>query len=228
MNRTMRVLTLHLRERSMWFYMPWGIMLMSFAINVIIGLSIQQDQGMYTGGMASLYIYLFVMGIVVVAQTFPFLLGFGVRRNDYFLGTSAMVVIVGVVTSALMQAMTALETATGHWGANLYFFDLPYLNDGSWYQQWIIPFALVLNMYYLGMLTGLFNRRFGHFITFTALVVLAALGGLASAIITKYDKWVQLGKWFASQTAFQYGLWALALAVVYAAISYLLLRRATA
>ncbi|MFB9326739.1 hypothetical protein ACFFSY_12510 [Paenibacillus aurantiacus] len=228
MNRSMRVLTLYLRERSMWFYLPWGIMLMSFAINVIIGLSIKQEQGMYTGGVASLYIYLLVAGIVAVSQTFPFLLGFGIRRNDYFLGTSAMVVIVGVVTAVLMKAMAALETATGHWGASLHFFDLPYLNDGPWYQQLMIPFALVLNMYYMGLLIGFFNRRFGHFITFTVLVVLAALGGLASALITKYDKWVQIGKWFASQTAFQYSLWALALAVVYAALSYLLLRRATA
>ncbi|MFC4100626.1 hypothetical protein [Paenibacillus xanthanilyticus] len=228
MNRSMRVLTLHLREYSLWFYMPWAIMLMSFVVNVIIGLSIEQEQGMYTGGMASLYIYLFVTGIVAVAQTFPFMLGFGIRRRDYFLGTSAMVIIVGIVTAALMLAMAALEKATGHWGANLHFFDLPYLNDGSWYQQLLIPFALVLNMYYMGMLTGLFNRRFGHFITFTVLVVLVGLGGLASALITKYDKWAQIGSWLASQTAFQYSLWALALAVVYAALSYLLLRRATA
>ncbi|TYP75456.1 hypothetical protein [Paenibacillus methanolicus] len=228
MNRTMRVLTLHLRESSLWFLMPWGIMMMSFVVNFIIGLSIEQEQGMYTGGIASLYIYLFVTGIISVAQTFPFLLGFGIRRNDYFIGTSAMVVIVGIVTAALMQAFAALESATGNWGANLHFFDLPYLNDGPWYQQLLIPFALVLNMYYSGLLTGLFNRRFGHFITFTVLVVLAALGGLASALITKYDKWPQIGEWLASQTAFQYSLWALALAVVYAALSYLLLRRATA
>ena len=78
---------------------------------------------------------MFVGGIMSLTDTFPFALGFGVRRTDYVLGTTVMAVEVSAVTAVLWLLCSLLEIVTGGWGIELHYFHLPYFNDGSLIEQ---------------------------------------------------------------------------------------------
>ncbi|MCU6339498.1 hypothetical protein KW823_23575, partial [Enterobacter quasiroggenkampii] len=69
----------------MWFLAPWCFVLLpSFLINVLIGYLLQPEQGYYSGGVVSIFIYLLILGIVAVTQNFSFAFGINIRRKDYY------------------------------------------------------------------------------------------------------------------------------------------------
>ena len=62
------------------FITPWIIVLSSFLISLMVGLLIERNGiWFYSGGVSSIYIFYFVVGIFCVNDTFPFALGFSVR-----------------------------------------------------------------------------------------------------------------------------------------------------
>lgn len=112
MSRALSVTKMHLRDKFSYAYLPWIILLCSFTVNLIIGFLIDEQKGYYSGGLMSIYIYMFVSGIVVVPMTFPFSQGLGIRRTDYFIGTSGVMATLSAVFSALLVLLAELEAAT--------------------------------------------------------------------------------------------------------------------
>jgi len=109
MNRIIGVMKTQLQDRFGWIFLPWIIMLSSFTVNLIIG-STMGDESFYTGGLASIYVYMLVLGIMSVVQTFPFLIGFGVRRKDYFWGTSLSICAVSFVSAFALWLLGYVES----------------------------------------------------------------------------------------------------------------------
>jgi hypothetical protein len=66
MSRVVGVMKMHSRDKWAWFIVPWLVMLSSFIVNLIISAFINDP--VYTGGIASIYIYMFVAGIIILAQ----------------------------------------------------------------------------------------------------------------------------------------------------------------
>ena len=93
MNRISSVLTLHSRDKWSWIYIPALILFSSFAVNLIVSYSSRVKKNFIQVESTSIFIYLFVAGIIVVAKTFPFAIGMSIRRIDYFIGTAAMGII---------------------------------------------------------------------------------------------------------------------------------------
>jgi hypothetical protein len=216
---------MHSRDKWSWFIIPWLIMLSSFIINLAISYFV--DEPFKTGGLASIFIYMFVAGIVTLVQTFPFALGMSVRRTDYFLGTSAMIILASFGSAVLLFLLGLTEGWTNDWGSGLSFFNVPYLSDGPFINQFTVPFVILLFMHYLGMMIAAAYKRTGRnglfIISGILLLVFTILGFMAS-----YLNWYpSIFDWMGKQSAVDYTLWMLPLIVTFAVVSYLLLRRAT-
>lgn len=227
MNRITGVIYMQLRDRTI-LYLPWLIVSISFLVNLVIGYMMSEEESFYTGGISSLFVYMFVIGIVMLAQTFPFALGFSVRRRDYFWGTAAAIASVSAAFAVILLVLGYVETFTNLWGVGLHFFKLPYLNDGPAVVQLWIFFAVLLNMFYLGFVISSVHRRFGKKGTWTLMIALFIAFTVTSYLCTFNGWWGSIFSWFASQTAFELSLWMFVGAVLYALVSYGVLRRATA
>ncbi|MBS4224093.1 hypothetical protein [Lederbergia citrea] len=226
MNRVSGVIKLHYRDKWSWMYIPALILFSSFAVNLIISFLIP-NQDMYTGGVSSVFIFIFVAGILVVAQTFPFAIGISIRRTDYFIGSAAVGTIASILFGSLIFLMALLEEQSNGWGTKLHFFHFPYLNDGTSLEQLSIYIILFLYMFSLGFLISSFARRFGKKGMFILSMVFLLVGSIAVFLLHQYEAWWIISSWFASQTAVQLAYWLIPFVLINLLASYLFLRRAT-
>lgn len=178
---------------------------------------------------------MFLLGIVSLNDTFPFALGFSVRRTDYVLGTTVMAVTVSAVAAVLLLLFSLLESVTGGWGMELHYFHLPYLNDGSLIEQLWISFVVMANMYFLGFVIGSIYRRFGRAGTLLFFLIVFLLMSIFSLVWTYLRWWGTYLRWwgaffhwFSQFSAFELALGLLPLTAFYLLVSYLLLHRAVA
>lgn len=226
MNPLTGMLKMHYRDKWTWLFTPWIILLSSFLVNVILATTMEDS--MYSGGVVSIFIYMLVAGIIVLAQTFPFTLGLSTRRTDYFIGTSFMAIIISAIFSLLLFLLAFTEgELTGGWGIGLHYFHLPYINDGTALEQFLIYFAIMLHMFYLGFIISSIFRRFGRNGLFLAAGIAFVLGSIGSYFMTYFAWWGDLFHWITGHTAFELALWSIPLTVVYAALSFGLLRKST-
>lgn len=216
-----------LKDKWSWFLLPWIISGSSFVINLITSLFVEDT--ITTGGIASLYIYMFVAGIISVSNTLPFLLGFSVRRSDYFWGTGRAIGLVGVVCAAGLTLLSVVESDwIEGWGTGLYFFHLPYYSEGSIPVQFLIYFLLIVFLFYLGFLIACIGRRFGKNGLFAFFLVGIALGTVMSYIMTYQGWWIDLGNWLMDRTMLELAGGTAPLTLLCMALSYAMLRRTSA
>jgi hypothetical protein len=225
MNRVSSVVKMHSRDKWSWFIVPWLVMLSSFTINLIISYLI--DEPLKTGGIASIYIYTFIAGIITLAQTFPFALGMSVSRTDYFLGTSAMIILTSIGSTILLFLLGLTEGWTNAWGSDLNYFRVPYLSDGPLINQLTVPLVLLLFMHYSGILIAATHKRSGRNVMFIISGVMLLVGTVLGFLANYLNWYPAIFKWMGEQTAVDYTLWMLPLIVIFAAVSYLLLRKTT-
>lgn len=225
MNRVGSVLKMHYRDKFMWVYLPWIILSCSFIVNIII--SSMVDETIHSGGIASLFIFMLVAGTIVLSQTFPFAIGFSIRRTDFYTGTMVMITLISGFTSILLLIFAAIENATSGWGSGLHFFTLPYLNDGNLIEQFIIYFTLLIHMFMMGFSIASIHRRFGRngmYIFFTASFLVSTVLGF---LLTYNSWWLDIFEWLGAKTAFELALWMALPIVVYMLVSYGLLRKSS-
>ncbi|WP_054955889.1 hypothetical protein [Paenibacillus dakarensis] len=225
MNRISSVIKMHSKDKWSWFIIPWLVMLSSFFINFAISAFV--DTPIYTGGVSSIYIYMFVAGIITLAQTFPFALGIGVSRTDYYIGTSTMVLLTSIGSALVLFLLSLTEVWTGSWGTGLHFFHLPYYSDGPLINQFLVPLVILLLMHFTGVLISALYRRTGKNGLFLISGILLIAFTVLGFLITYLNWFDPIYKWIVRQTAVDYTLWMLPFIVVFASASYLLLRKAT-
>lgn len=227
MTRIAGVMRMHLKDRWSWFFIPWLILLCSFTINLIIAGII--DKPVYTGGIASIYVFMLISGIISLPQTFAFAIGFSVRRKDYFLGTIATVAAVSLGSAILLFIFSLIESGTGGWGVVLHFFHMPYLNDGSAFEQLWIYFGAMLHMFVSGFVISSIHRKYGRVGMYVFFAVLLLISTILGFLLTYYEWWDNIGRWVLEQAPSASALTSALslLTLVYIVLSYLLLRRAT-
>ncbi len=229
MNRIAQVITMHSRDRFTWFLLPWIIVGSSFAINLILALILGGKIGIYTGSLASIYIFMLVAGSISVSGTFPFALGFNVRRRDYVLGSLALAVGISAAWALLLVLLSLIEAnLTNYWGVSLHFFHVFYFSNGSPLDQFWVYFILMLFMFLLGFLPGSVYQRYRRTGMYTMFGVAGLLLSVFSLLSTYGNWWGTIFGWFARQTAVDLAWWMLPLIGLCALASYALLRRATA
>lgn len=229
MNRIANVLVMHSRDKFSLFALPWTIVGSSFVINLFIALLLGGKTAIYTGGLSSIYIFTLVAGSIIVGGTFPFAVGFGVRRRDYFLGTLTLAVAISAAWAILLLLLSLIEAdVIKNWGVGLHFFHLPYFSNGSAVEQFWVYFVAMLFMFLLGLVPGSVYQRYrrtGMYVLFGAVGLVVSVFSLVSAY---WDWWGTIFGWFAQQTAIDLAWWTLPLIALCALASYTLLRRATA
>ncbi|MBS4175344.1 hypothetical protein [Bacillus sp. FJAT-49736] len=226
MNSIVPVMKMHTKEKWGWFYLSWIILLFSFSINLIIGIVTSGTEPIYTGGMASIFIYMLAAGIGTL-QMFQFAIGLSVRRKDFYFGTTGMFISVSAANSIVLLILSIVEKVSDSWGVSLHFFHLPYLNEGSLIEQFIIYFILMMNMLFLGFVIASIFLRFGRnglLVFFGAVFVIITA---VSFVLTYFEKWGIFFHWIAGHSAFELSLWMIPVVLLYMIVSYLLFKRAT-
>ncbi len=225
MNRISVVMKMYVKDKTTWFIMPWSILSLIFVVNWII--SSVLDHPLYTGGFSYFFIYFMVLGITSLVFTFPFALSFSVRRKDFFLGTAAMSIGVSAISAFIFTLLAIVEKTLSGWGSELHFFNLPYLNDGSLLEQFWVFFATLLHLYFLGaVIAGVYVRYSGRGV-YILMTILLLISTICTFFATRLGWWIDIFHWLKTHTAFELASWMGLIAVFYALITYLLLRRAT-
>ncbi|RXZ78642.1 hypothetical protein EBB07_26075 [Paenibacillaceae bacterium] len=227
MNRIAGVIKIHLQDRWSWVLLPWLIITISFTCNLVIGAAMDEEN-FYTGGLASIYVYMLVMGILCVNQSFPLAIGFGVRRKDFFLGTAVTIFTLGAIFGIVLWGLGFLENnVTNGWGVHLHFFHLPYVSDGSALMQIWVNFTVITSLFFIGFVIACLYRRFGKQGLYTLLISLLLVFTISGYLMNHYDRWGVVGNWLASSTAVGLGSGMFGAGLILAFLSYLLLRRST-
>ncbi|MFC4810261.1 hypothetical protein [Paenibacillus sp. GCM10023250] len=227
MNTVQGIVRMHMRDKWSWIYLPWVIVLSSFAINLLIAVLMADDEKIVTGGLMSIFIYMLVSGIVAVHHTFPFALGLSVRRKDYFAGTLIMILAVSAASALVLMLLSYIESWTDGWHTDLFFFHLPYVSDGNAPQQFVVFGSLMLFMYLLGFAISSMFRRFGKTGLYAASIIGLLLGTLLVYGSIYWGWWNGIYDFFQGRSAFNLALLLLPLSALLALGGYALLRRST-
>jgi len=225
MSRVAGIVKTHVTDLWSWVTMPWMILGISFTVNVLI--ASMSGEKIETGGLASIFVYVLVLGIGSVGQTFPFLIGFGARRKDFFLGTTATIALIGGGTVILLLVLGYIERQTGYWGIDLHFFNIAYVTDGPLFQKFWVQFSIMLNFFFVGFAISSLYRRFGRNGLYFFFIVIGVAGTFGSFLISMYDKWYAVFDWFADLAVLELANGLFILTLVYVGLSYLLLRKAS-
>jgi hypothetical protein len=193
----------HLIRPAMFLGMPWAIMAFSFAVNVVIFRLVPATNppARYTGAVASIYIFFFIMGVFGTGSSLPFGLALGVSRRSYYTGTALLAVALAAADGLALTVLQVIERATGGWGEDLHFFRVPYLLDGPWYLTWLTSFVGLALLFVYGMWFGIVYRRWsiaGNVI-FTAAQVTVLL--VVAVLITWVHGWTGVGHFFTALSA---------------------------
>ncbi|MDR9856236.1 hypothetical protein RJP21_21785 [Paenibacillus sp. VCA1] len=226
MNRMTGVMKMLWKDKWNWVYIPWIILLFSFAVNVFIGFLTGGEENFYSGGIISIYAYMFVCSLIIQGQTFLFALGMNVRRMDFFAGTSFMGLLVSAASGIALFLLSIVEKMSDGWGVHLSYFNFPFMNGTSSIGRLGIYFILMVHMFFLGMVISSIYRRFkrtGLFVFFAALFILSSVASLA---LTYYGLWLDMFGWIADHYLNLF-IWLAPIAAVYALLSYAMIRRAT-
>lgn len=198
MSTYVNVARYHLVQRFNYRILPWAVLAFVFLIDVII-LAITpagHSTHRYVGGLGSIFVIAFILGIQSVAQALPFGLALGLSRRSYYLGTVLLATGLAAVVGVIVSAGQAIERADDGWGIHMGFFRVPYLLNGPWYLTWLTSFVAVTLLYVYGMWFGLVYRRWSlmGLVAFLAAQVSVLVVGAVLATVT--HGWHDIGRFF--------------------------------
>ncbi|GAA1058312.1 hypothetical protein GCM10017608_35060 [Agromyces luteolus] len=232
----LRIVRLHTVNPAIFFGVPWLILAGAWAVTMVIALIIQAAAGPldqaetgfeYSWAVLSPQWYLIVVGVQAVSYTFPFALGFGATRRDYWLGTGLMFVIVSVVNAAAIATLLLVERATNGWGIGAGMFDALWYVGADWGTAFYTTFALQLLVLFIGAgITTVYMRwrmRGMMTVLFGGVALILAI----IAFLTFTETWEPLGTWLASIGVVGVFTLVLAKALLWAVAGLLVIRRAT-
>jgi hypothetical protein len=235
--RITRVVKLHFANPWPILITPLMILGFIFVVNLLVWWIIRTAAGpedaadaidgfQYSGSTGFLFVYMMVVAIMAMSQTFAFALGFGATRRDYYLGTALAFVTLTAFYTALIGVLGAIERATDGWGLGGRMFTPVYFGD-EWYVQIFAVAVLLLFFFFVGSISGAIYVRYKSFgVTLFWCIVAVAVVGTA-ALLTLVGGWESFGKFFA-EAGFVGGYATSLVPTVIAAVAgFFVLRRAT-
>lgn len=228
MNRTLNVIRMQSKDLFSWLYLPWIIVGGNFLINLLTTSAVHnEDTTVSTGGMASIFIYFMIIGLIMLHQTFPFALGLSVRRSDYFWGTAAVAGAAGLVSALIIVIMSAIEGQIGGWFGSFYFFRLYFISDYGILSELWFYFSLIMHLFFSGFLISCLYRKMGGTKATVILGMLFIVFTVFSLMATYNGWWADILKAVADLGAIRIiSLFSL-VTVVYIGFSFTLLRKTT-
>ncbi|CAN5489429.1 hypothetical protein BH10ACT4_BH10ACT4_04930 [soil metagenome] len=236
--RIWRIVRLHFANPWGTIVLPWIILGIIFVANLAIWLlvywSIQDTSGragvsggmQYSGASFYIFVYMLVVAIQAINVTFPFALGYGVTRRDYYLGTALNFVILSLLYSAGITLLSIIEDLTNGWGVGGRMFSAVYFGD-SWPVRFYIFFIGLLFFFFAGALFGSIYVRWKATGMVALFVGLGLIGVGIVALLILTNGWSTVGAFFASAGLVGSISLSLVATAVAGTAGYFVLRRAT-
>ncbi|CAN5138980.1 hypothetical protein BH09ACT5_BH09ACT5_04330 [soil metagenome] len=235
--RILNVVRLHLTNPWTTIILPWIILIAILLANIAIWWLILSNtpeadiadvrEGLgYSGASTYIFVYIMVVAVQAIAVTFPFALGYGVTRRDYYLGTALTFVGLSAMFSVGLTILSVIEDATNGWGLGGRMFTTFYYGDG-WTQRLFIYFTAFLFFFFVGMAAASIWVRWkanGLVAFFLGLGVIV-IGG--AALLTLTSNWGAFGAFFANAGFVGSFAWSLVISATAAVGGFFVLRRAT-
>lgn len=226
MNRWQSVLVMHWRDKGIWAGIPLLVLLVSFLLNLFIASLIRLE--FTSGSVASLPFAVFIATAIMATHMFPFAVGLGVRRHDFFVGTALVGVAISACFALLLTVMASVESRlTGLWGGTMHFFDIPVFQHLNAVGLFWLHFTVTVSLFFAGLFIFAVWSRFGRKGLTVLFVGGPALLGVCIGLVSRYQLWETLSGLTKPQTISVLGYWLLPVIAVQALCVWGMLRRAT-
>lgn len=235
--RIFAVVRLHFVNKGQIIVVPWLIMSFIFAVTLIIGWILRTSlsakdlseagSGMqYSGAIGYFLVYMLVIAVMAISQTFPFAQSYSATRRDFYLGTIVAFAILSLVYSGAVTVLGWIEDLTNGWGLGVVLFSPGYLSPNL-VERFYEAFVLFLFFFMMGIaVASVYVRwRVNGMLIFFASLALVILGLVALATVS--SSWGAVGAWFVAMGFFGVVSWTLVPTTLAAIVGFLLLRRAT-
>jgi hypothetical protein len=234
--RILAVFKLHFVNRFQILYLPLIILGAIFVLNlaiwwIIVAASDGKNSGShhlgYSGAVSYIYVYGVVIAVQAISRTFPFSLGFGVTRRDFYLGSALAFVLLSFGFAVVLTIMSVIEIATNGWGVGGRMFAPLWFTSDSWLLRFVMYFCAFLFLLFVGTAGAAFYVRWRAtgLVVFFGIIAVLLVG--AFAYITPAHWWGPIGTWLTRSGPVVITLWLLVPAAVCAIAGYFVLRRAT-
>lgn len=233
--RVVSVMRLHLVNRGQIIVVPWLIMSFIFAISLLIGWILRvslspADLGeaniQYGGAFGYFLIYMLVLAVMAINQTFPFAQSYSVTRKDFYVGTVLTFLTLSLAYSVLITVLGWVEDMTNGWGVRVSLFSPDYFSPNL-AERYFITVVLFVFFFMTGMaVASVYVRwRVNGMLIFFGLLILILVG--LAALVTFTEQWPAVGNWFATMGLTGVAAWTLVPSTLAAIAGYFLLRKAT-
>ena len=235
--RVVNIVRLHMANPWTTIVLPWMIIGTIFLANLAIWNLIYANtpvkdradlaEGLqYSGGSFYIFVYMMVVAVMAMSVTFPFALGYGVTRRDFYLGSALTFVGLSAMFTIGMTILSVIEDATGGWGVGGRMFSGVYFGE-NWLQRAFVFFVTFLFFFFVGAVAATIWVRWkanGLIAFFVGLGILL-IGG--AALITLTGSWGSVGQFFATTGLLGSYAWSLVITAIAAVSGFFVLRRAT-
>ncbi|MFQ6230284.1 ABC transporter permease [Nocardia sp. NPDC002869] len=227
--RAVRVSRIHTVAWPLLIAWPLGILLAAFVIPWVIFALIDVDDSNTTGSVYSILGVTMAFYMGAMTQTFPFALGLGVTRRDFFNATVLVGAAQVACVSVLLWTLAVIEDHTDGWGVRMEMFGLPAdFTDNRLIQ--LATYAAFLGLVAcISLFLGAIYQLWRVAGLYTTGAVFLIVGGLAAILVTWQRWWPAVGSWF-TDTPRAVPMVALPAVVALAALigAWVTIRRATA
>jgi hypothetical protein len=232
MSRVLNVVRLYLMNRWLCVWFPLLFLGIAYTISLAIAAVAWRNgaEAELVHPEVVLLGFFFGAGVKLVIDVFSFSQALGITRREFFFGTLLTFTFAAATYTALSAVFGLAEQITHGWGINGFFM------SGTWQKGAAIVilfrFVSALLVFMIGFAIGMLNKRFSLFgaifgviLTFIGVgaVLIAAIGPIVQARNANGPAIL----WGMSPTLSTITLWELALLVVLAGVTFLILRRAT-
>ncbi|WP_433612066.1 ABC transporter permease [Prescottella agglutinans] len=194
--RILAIARIHVVAWPILIAAPLAILALTFAINfAIFALIDSSGETHATGSILALYGFVVAFYAQAMTQTYPFALGLGVTRRQFFVATVAVALAQSFGFAVLFQSLSAIEAATDGWGVHMRMFGiLRYVTDST-LLQFATSFASLLLTTAISIAFGAVYQRWKTVGFLIAGVSVVCLLGLAAVLVTWADRWPTVGSW---------------------------------
>jgi hypothetical protein len=236
--RVWRIVRLHFINKWTTIGIPWLVMAFIFLVNlsiwaIIAATSSGQDRvkaenGLsYTGASFYIFVYLLIVALQAINNTFPFALGFGVTRREFSFGTAIAFALLAIGYGAALTLLSYIEQWTQGWGLGGHMFTAIYFSHGPWYARLFVFAGALMFFFFVGALAAsVFVRWRGNGLLVLGAAIAVIVLGLV-AVATFSSSWDAIGRWFLDAGSIGIVGCMLIAAVIAAVAGFFVLGRAT-
>lgn len=185
------------------------------------------QQGLQWSGAATwIFVYMMVIAIQSVNLTFPFALGYGVTRRDFWLGSSLTFIVLAAIYTTGMTILSIVEESTNGWGFGGRMFTAVFFGENAAQRAFVYFVSFLLFFFFGAAIATVYVRWKATGVSFFFVALGALLVG-SVIVLTLTDNWQIVGNFFAGAGLIGTYAWSLVITAISFVVGYLILRKAT-